>query len=158
VVKQRPTQAYRQAPWRIQLQWIGIVLLGLVVVVLIAGFYLYVSAQATAAGTAIKELEYQREDLQISIADLHTQLANLNSAVVMMDRALEVGYHPATQADLVYVKVEGYPGRQIAFIAPPPSGGTFDEGIVLPTYQQSLWDLFFQGSSGMLKIKFWGEK
>jgi len=47
-------QAYRQAPWRTQLQWIGFFLLGLVIIVTVAGLYLSITAQSTTAGVEIK--------------------------------------------------------------------------------------------------------
>jgi len=76
-------QAYRQAPWRTQIQWIGLFLLGLVGIVLMTGLWLSITAQATAAGVEIQNLEYEREDIQRKIADLKTQYAYLTSAAVM---------------------------------------------------------------------------
>ena len=58
---QRLTQAYRQTPWRTQLQWIGLFLLALILLATVAGIYLSVSAGAAAVGREIQQLEYERE-------------------------------------------------------------------------------------------------
>jgi hypothetical protein len=152
-MKKTLIQAYRQAPWRTQLQWIGGFLLVLVVGMLIAGVYLYVSASATAAGTRIHDLEIERETLQIQLADLRTKLAYLNSAAVMDARANEAGYHQANKDNIVYVPVEGYAGRQMVFLAPPPGQTTIDNHLIKPAYKQSLWEWFYQGTFRLIDTK-----
>ncbi len=47
-------QKVRQAPWRVQRQWIGLFLLGLVLVAMVAGIYLNVTVRATLAGREIQ--------------------------------------------------------------------------------------------------------
>lgn len=152
-MKQTLIQAYRQAPWRTQLQWIGGFLLVLVVVMLMAGVYLYISASATAAGTRIHDLELEREALQIQLADLRTELANLNSAAVMSKRASEAGYRPASLTDIEYVPVEGFSGRSLVFLAPPPGDQPANTGLIKPAYKQSLWEWFYQGTYRLLETK-----
>ena len=49
-------QKVRQAPWRVQRQWIGLFLLGLVVMAMVAGIYLNVTVRATLAGREIQAL------------------------------------------------------------------------------------------------------
>ena len=146
-------QAYRQAPWRVQLQWIGAFLLILVTVMLIAGVYLFVSAQAASAGTRIQRLELQRENLNIQIADLRTQNALHNSSLIMGERAEEMGFRPATQTDIVYIQVPGYIGRSIAFLAPPPSPPVRPAGLLKPAFQQSLWEWLYQGVFQLSEIQ-----
>ncbi len=92
-MKNRFIQAYQQAPWRTQLQWIGFFLLGLVIIVTVAGLYLSITAQSTTAGVEIKELELEKETLDRQIADLKTQLAIITSAKVMKDRAERSGIY-----------------------------------------------------------------
>ncbi|MHB0989280.1 MAG: hypothetical protein ACYC3P_11550 [Bellilinea sp.] len=150
---QRIIQAYKQAPWRVQLQWIGALLLVLVVGMLIAGVYLYLSAEATAAGTHIRELELEREDLQIRIADLRTQLAFLRSAAFMQSRAETLGYKNASQGDIVYIPVPGYSGRQVIFLAPPPGNDPVDASIIKPAYKESLWEWLYQGTFDLIESR-----
>ena len=48
--------AYKIAPWRVQRQWIGTVLLAVVVLAMIATLYLDVTSQAAIAGREIQDL------------------------------------------------------------------------------------------------------
>lgn len=151
MLNQRIIQAYKQAPWRVQLQWIGALLLVLVVGMLISGVYLYLSAEATEAGTIIRGLELEREERQIRIADLNTKLAYLRSAAFMEQRAESLGYRNATIDDIVYVAVPGYSGRQVVFLAPPPGNDPVNASIIKPVYRQSLWEWLYQGTFSLLE-------
>lgn len=153
MLNQRIIQAYKQAPWRVQLQWIGALLLVLVVGMLISGVYLYLSAEATAAGTKIRELELEREGLQIRIADLNTQLAHIRSASYMEQRAEDLGYRKATKDDIVFVYVPQYSGRQPVFLAPPPGNDSINASIIKPAYRQSLWEWLYQGTFSLIESR-----
>jgi len=153
LLNQRIIQAYRQAPWRVQLQWIGALLLVLVVGMLIAGVYLYLSAEATAAGTEIRSLELERENLQIRIADLSTQLALVRSAAFMQGRAEAMGFKIAAQEDIVYIPVPGYAGRQVIFLAPPPGNEAVNASIIKPAYKESLWEWLYQGTFDLIQSR-----
>ena len=48
--------AYKQAPWRVQRQWVGAFLLALIGVAMIAALYLDVTARAAVAGREIQEM------------------------------------------------------------------------------------------------------
>jgi len=76
-------QAYRQAPWRVQLQWLGFFLLGVVLVAAVAGVYLNLSARASSAGRAIQSLENKVDAYQREINDLSTRLAYISSSEQM---------------------------------------------------------------------------
>ncbi|HOT53519.1 MAG TPA: hypothetical protein PLH68_05845, partial [Anaerolineaceae bacterium] len=62
-------QAYKQAPWRLQLQWIGLFLLVLVGVAAIAGVYLSLSGKAAVTGRRIQNLEFQASALELEVND-----------------------------------------------------------------------------------------
>ena len=57
------TQAYSQAPWRKQLQWIGLFMLAMIMVAMVAGIYLSVSAQATTAGREVQIMDADMDEL-----------------------------------------------------------------------------------------------
>ncbi len=124
------------------MQWIGILLLALVVIITIAGLYLNITAQAAAAGIEIQQLEDKRESARREIADMRSTLANLTSAGVMNARALDLGYERANMETAVYVVIPGYVGRQFQAAVIPAQPETEDT-VILPAYQQSLWDWFF---------------
>ena len=64
--------AYRQAPWRVQRQWIGAFLLAVVGVAMIAALYLDVTARSAVAGREIQEMRIQITTIQRQNADLET--------------------------------------------------------------------------------------
>ncbi len=100
--------AYKQAPWRVQRQWIGAFLLVVIGGAMIAALYLDVTARAAMAGREIQELRYEITTIQRENADLETQLADLTSTAVMRQRALELGYRPVQPGELDYVAVPGF--------------------------------------------------
>jgi hypothetical protein len=137
---QRFTQAYAQAPWRKQMQWIGVFLLILILGSLVAGIYLNVTARATAIGRSIQRMRGDIEALERTIADLESQLAFIKSKGEMEKRARELGFRPVEGDEIVYLTVPGYPGRQPAVLAQPP-GPSLSPATYLPQdYTQSLFD------------------
>jgi len=100
--------AHRQAPWRVQRQWIGAFLLVVIGAAMIAALYLDVTARAALTGREIQELQVQITTVQRENADLETQLADLTSTAVMQKRATELGYRPIQPGELDYVAVPGF--------------------------------------------------
>lgn len=129
--------AYKQAPWRVQRQYVGAFLLSVVALALVAALYLDVTSRTALAGREIQELRAEIAALQRSNADLETVLANITSSAVMQQRALQLGYRPLQPGELDYVFVPGYvapePPILLAAADSPPSPQT------LPAeYSQSL--------------------
>jgi hypothetical protein len=131
--------AYRIAPWRIQRQWIGNILLLVVIMALIAGLYLNVTSRTAIAGREIQDLMNAIAISQQASSDLQTQLASLTSSVAFETRARELGFRPIESEDLEYLVVPGY-------VAPQPlnlSSNTASQLSALtipPEYNQSLLD------------------
>jgi hypothetical protein len=109
----RIIHAYRQAPWRVQRQYVGAFLLAVIIVALISALYLDVTARAALAGREIQDLRVEITTMQRTNADLETELAGLTSSSMMQRRALELGYRPVKPGELDYVFVPGY-------VAPEP--------------------------------------
>jgi cell division protein FtsL len=106
--------AYKQAPWRVQRQYVGAFLLVVIGISMIAALYLQVTARAARAGREIQEMRVEITTVQRTNADLETQLANLTSTAEMERRAAEMGYRPVKPGELDYVAVPG-------FVAPEPA-------------------------------------
>lgn len=117
----RIIQAYRQAPWRTQIQVIGLFAALVVFIAVIAGVYLNVTARAATIGREIQEIQAEKELVQQQIEDAHSQLATYTSASVMEERAIELGFRPVLRDEVVYLVVPGYAGRQPADFAPSPA-------------------------------------
>ena len=93
-------QKVRQAPWRVQRQWIGLFLLAPVFMAMVAGIYLNVTVRATLAGREIQILRNNITTNQHINADLETQLAGLISVEAMQQRAESMDFQPASLDDI----------------------------------------------------------
>jgi len=133
--------AYKQAPWRVQRQWVGAFLLFVIGSAMIAALYLDVTARSAVAGREIQEMRFEITTIQRANADLETQLANLTSTTEMERRALELGFRPVKPGELDYVAVPG-------FVAPEPAillaaEDVTEYSLPLPAeYSQSLIEWF----------------
>ena len=101
-------QKVRQAHWRVQRQWIGLFLLGLVIVSMVAGLYLNVTVRATLAGREIQTIQSDLLDNGRKNSDLEIQLAELNSVESRQKRAEALDFQPANPEDITYITVPGY--------------------------------------------------
>jgi cell division protein FtsL len=137
---QNITQAYSQAPWRKQLQWIGLFMLALVLVAVVAGIYLSVSAQASSSGREIQIMYSEMEDIRRNIEDLESQIAFLTSNSEMEKRAEELGFIQVSSEDIFYILVPGYSKPSQVEIAGSPGVTLPTVQTVAPEYTQSLFD------------------
>lgn len=143
-MKNRILQAYKQAPWRIQIQWIGLFLLGLVLIASITGVYLSVSAQAAASGRKIQSLEMQITNINNEIAELTSDLAAARSVDRMKIRAQDLGYKSLDPHQAVYLEIPGYDPQADLVLAPPRVNIIVESASVLSSYRTSLWDWLVQ--------------
>lgn len=140
----RLVHAYRQAPWRMQTQR-GVLLLVLAILgASVLWVMVSVSVQAAAAGLEIQQLEDEQETLQREIAALRTNIAIQTSAAQMKKRAEDLGFKPVDQADISYVVIPGYKGREPKIQAPPPVE-KIPQPLVKPAFKQSLWEWLLEG-------------
>lgn len=130
-----------QAPWRVQRQWIGLFLLGLVLMAMVAGIYLNVTVRATLAGRETISLQAMITTNQRVNADLETQLAGLISIEDMQKRAEAMGFQAVDPTDITFVAVPGYIG-QTAVDLSLPSGNKKQAPAILPEYTESWIDYF----------------
>lgn len=131
--------AYRIAPWRVQRQWIGTILLSVVMLAMVSALYLDVTAQAAIAGREIQNLAFETSAVQQGSADMQTQLASLTSASVMEQRALDLGYRAVEPDEMEYLVVPGYVPAQPDILAIVPQPG-LRAPTIPPEYTQSLLD------------------
>ena len=147
--------AYKQAPWRVQRQWISAFLLIVLGLSMIAALYLDVTARAALTGRDIQNLSAEIITVQQSNADLETQIAALTSHDAMEARALALNYQPIQTNQVQFIVVPGY-------IAPQPStliSAPFlqpSTPTVQPEYTQSLLDWFDQRLNTPLSVSILG--
>ena len=143
-MKNRILQAYQQAPWRTQIQWVGLFLLGLVLIASITGVYLNISAQAATSGRRIQFLEYEIDVINNEIAELTSLLAKEKSVEVMKSKAETMGYVPLNPYDAVYLEISGYNPLADVVLAPPRVNTVSETPTILSSYKTSLWQWLVQ--------------
>jgi len=141
-MKNRLIQAYKQAPWRVQIQWIGLFLLALVLIAAITGIYLNVSAQAATAGRMIQFIERDTEVINNEIAELTASLAQAKSAEKMQERAVELGFRLLDPAEAVYLEIPGFDPNADLELAPPRVSTIVESPMIRSAYKSSLWEWF----------------
>jgi cell division protein FtsL len=134
------TQAYSQAPWRKQLQFIGLFSLFLVFIALVAGIYLNVSARTAKVGRDIQYMKKQIETLDREIEDKQSQLAYLLSDREMGKRAQRLGYEPLGMNEAKFLPVPGHIGRKPAILAPYLHNDLIGAPIIPKEYIEPLFD------------------
>lgn len=120
-MRNRQKQAFRQAPWRVEMRSAGGTMLWLTALLTIGGMYLTVSSKVAQAGRQVLTLESRRQELLQSTADMRAQLAELTTPERLLERAGSLGFRPAGPDDIDYIEVDGY-SPQPAFVAPRPLG------------------------------------
>jgi len=135
-------QQVRQAHWRVQRQWIGLFLLGLVAVSMVAGIYLNITVRATLAGREIQTLQNQLIDDRRANSDQETILAGLTSIESMQQRAKAMGFGPADQDNITYVAVPGYTPKTSVDMSHPgaDSQSQSQKPVLTRDYTESLFD------------------
>ena len=131
--------AYKQAPWRVQRQWISVFLLAVIGMAMIAALYLDVTARAAVAGREIQELRFEITTIQRANADLETELADVTSTKEMERRALELGYRPVKPGELDYVAVPGFVAPEPDILAAAPDATPFSQALPVE-YTESLFE------------------
>jgi len=132
-------QNYNQAPWRRQLQLIGLFLLFLTVIGLVAGVYLSVSARAALVGRDIQNKQAQIEIVERDIEDSASRLAGILSASEMESRALKMGFRPIQPEQVVYLKIPGYTERDGVYLAPASPPQVVGAPVTPPEYTESVF-------------------
>lgn len=151
--------AYDLAPWRQQTRAVAWVLLGLVVAAVLAAFYLDVSAKTAKLGRMIQEMQVNlqsaksitaepyegeivpMEEMQMKIASLRVQLAELSSEQRMFERGRELGLVTVDPEQVVYVAVPGYVPRRSVELAPLSAVKVAPAAPVQPMYRDSLLEV-----------------
>ncbi len=145
-MKDRLKQAYKQKPWRIQIQWVGRILLVLIISIISIVLHLNVTTRAAKAGVEIRVMEAERELLNREINNNRTQLAIITSASVMQKRAEELGFLPATNADIEYLFINEYLNKEPEISFYQSTLKNINDQQIDPQYVQSIWDLAFSGT------------
>lgn len=133
-------QAYKQAPWRKQLQWVGIFLLVVVSIAAIAGLYLFISGRSAETGRRIQKLESELAVLQRQNNDLQTELGEILSSRALNERIGDLDMRLMTVEEALYLEVPGYIPPTGPSLAPPPRIEEQRTPILLPEFTDTFID------------------
>ena len=115
---QKLIQAYKNTPWRRQLQVIGLYTAVVIFLAIVAGVYLNVTALAAIYGRDIQEYRRQTLKIEQDIQDIQSELA-LHAAVLgMAQKAEDMNFVSVNPNNATYLKVPGYKEDQPIELAP----------------------------------------
>jgi hypothetical protein len=140
--RKRRRQAFKGAPWRIDVLKTSKTALSIVVLLILGGIYLTVNAKVARAGREVLVLESRRTELYRVNSELTATIAEIRSPERMLERAASLGFRAATSNDIQYLLIDGYPG-ETPFIAPkPPANSHEGETMLSPAYTETLGEWF----------------
>ena len=109
-------------------------ILGVAMLLTLGALYLSQVASFAITNRAIEDLINRRNELERKNEQLIAEIASLRTAPRLFTRAQEIGFQPATNADIDYLVIAGYtPGRWQS--AAVPAETTTVE--VVPVYGQT---------------------
>ena len=136
---ERLSQAYYQAPWRRQLQYLGLFMLGVVFIALVASIYLTVTARAGQVGREVQLRQSEMRVFEQQIADLRGRMGEIQSSAKMEQKARALGFEKADPDQIIYIVVPGYSERQPANIAPSSTAQVVGAPELPAIYTESLF-------------------
>jgi hypothetical protein len=128
---------YQDVPLRFQKQWISSFLVIVVMLSLVAGLYLNVTARAAIAGREIQNMEAQIVINERVNADLQTKIATQLSNTLLEQRAVAAGFIHLERTDIEYLVVPGYFPSQGANLTTPAANP--DVLAMSPEFSESLF-------------------
>ncbi len=129
---------HQEMPIRFQREWLAAFLAGVMLLGLVAGLYLNVTARAAITGREIQSLEVEIAANKRDNADLQTQIAILLSNQSLSQRAQAMGFKPVKRDDVEYIVVPGYfPAQGISLVQP---AAETDLLAIKPEYTESLFE------------------
>ena len=151
-MKQNFVQAYKQAPWRQQLQYAGFFMAVLLAVAAVAGLYLSISGRTATTGRQVQVLDSRVESMKLTINDMQTELAQISSAKSMYARLKELGMQLMDPAEGLYVQVPGYQGLSAIMPSETKKVESSQYPEILPEYTSTLVEWFQEKVNAQLTI------
>lgn len=94
-------------------------ILGIAILLILGSLYLSQVASFAITNRTIEDLINQRDRLNRANEQLIAEIASFRTVPRLFARAREIGFRPATNADIDYLVIEGYYPSRTAAIAEP---------------------------------------
>lgn len=144
-------QAYRQAPWRLQSQWVGLFFVLFIPILVVSFVFLNITSQAANAGLEVNDLNYSKRSILIRMSVLRTELAEARSTTVMQAKAEEMGFVSVEPGTALYISFPGYTPPQPEMVNPEPYVREVVRPILKESYRESLLDWLLDRVLDILK-------
>jgi cell division protein FtsL len=133
------TQAYREPPWRRQMQIVGVFAVVLILFALVATIYLNVTSRAALIGRDIQAMNSDIEDTALDISNLRAQLASISVSDQMERRAKALGFQPINNDETLFIAVPNYIDRRPAELGPATAPAIAPQPAIPAEYTESLF-------------------
>ena len=121
--------------FRTRNQATALAILGVAILLILGSLYLSQVASFAITNRQIEDLISRRDELKRQNEKLIGEIARFRTVPRLFSRAVEIGFRPATNADIDYVLIEGYnPNRHLA-----PAATVEDSqiGPAAPVYEET---------------------
>ena len=133
-------QPQQQALWRGVIQTTGSTLLWVLILLVLGGLYLSVSAKAASAGRLVMSLTEELEMVRQTYSEVKAHHAEATSPQRMSDLASAFGFRPADISEIRFLKTDMVQAETI-FEAPVPRSVNASRNTILsPAYTETLVD------------------
>lgn len=107
-----------------------------------ASIFISVTSQTAAVGKEIQRNRLRAEALELEIANMRSRIATLTSVATMKQRAIDMGFRPATKEDIIYVEVPGYAGNTVMDLLPASQAVNVGRPELSPAFTETWVDWF----------------
>jgi hypothetical protein len=142
-------RAYKQAPWREQTRLLAIGLALVFGLMAMLGLFIFTGAQAAEAGLRVQSLIRERDRWLRQLEAQEGELSQQQSEEWMRKRAEELGFTPATAADLEYLVVAEVPADSPIPASPTSFLYTEDDVAISPAYRETLLEWILRSIQAM---------
>lgn len=126
---------FRRQRFQPQSQAAALAILGIIVALILGALYLSQVASFAITNREIEALIAERDDLERTNEQLIAEIASFRTVPRLLARAQELGFRPATNADIEYLVVDGYnPNRELTVV---DTTSVEDEIEVVPVYDET---------------------
>lgn len=133
-------QAQGHVLWRSVIQSTGSTLLWVLILLVLGGLYLSVSAKAASAGRRVMSLEDKIDALKLTHSEITTLHAQATSHQRMSELASSMGFRPAESKEIRFIYTPWIPEKS-SFQAPVPRAvHELRKSVLSPAYTETLVD------------------
>jgi hypothetical protein len=137
-------QAYRLAPWRMQTRLLSIGLASVFGIMAMLGLFIFTGAQAAEAGLRVQSLIQDRDAFLRRLEAQGGELARKQSEESMRQRALELGFVPATPGDMEFLPLPPLASGESEYVSPTSFLYAEPPVSLSPAYRETLLEWILQ--------------